>query len=150
MQLEQNAYLHSINYYAILTQYIKLLYFLSDNTTIVYWMKETNSCFFKNCKRRMENHSSGLNKFYTQHLNGYDNANYIISFFPEFLRELYDWKSTSCFQMKSQLAACASHDYNRNNYYIRSHLDAKQSFLYRVFSTTMNEFKLFTPIFFDK
>ena len=28
-----------------------IIYFFSDNANIIYWMKETNSCFFENCKQ---------------------------------------------------------------------------------------------------
>ena len=43
---------------------------------------------------------------------------------------------------KSQLAARASHNYNRINYYIRPHQDANWFFLYRGSSTTTGEVKL--------
>ena len=128
-------------------------------------------------------HSSGFNKIYTQHLNGYDEATYKISFFPDecfvrkwrlkfqvskyhlrwnaenmtssimspkknytitvftsTLRLEIDWFALGRWQ--SQLAARAPHNYNRNNYYIRPHLDTRRFFLYGGFSTATGEVKI--------
>ena len=66
-----------------------------------------------------------------------------------FLRALYNWKLTSLLSGdKSQLAAPASHNYNRNNHYKRPHLD--QIFLYKGSSTTTDEVKIIFiyPLFF--
>ena len=43
-------------------------------------MKETNSYFLRIAHTK---HPSGFKKIYTQHLNGYDEATYKISFFPD-------------------------------------------------------------------
>ena len=119
-------------------------------------------------------HTSGFNKIYTQHLNGYDEATYKVSFFSDecFVRKwrlkfqvskyrlrwnagndefnyvprkfhnycFYEHFTTgnrlvSSWEM-TQLAAPASQNYNRNNYYIRPHLDARWLFLYGGSSTT--------------
>ena len=50
-QLEQNEYFCSLNYYAILTQWYNRYNFFSDNVTIISWMKETNSCFFRTASK---------------------------------------------------------------------------------------------------
>ena len=45
---EQNAYFcSSLIYYAILTQWYNRYNFFSDNATIIYWIKEINSCFLR-------------------------------------------------------------------------------------------------------
>ena len=52
---------------------------------------------------------------------------------------------------KSQLAARASHNYNRINYYIRPHQDANWFFLYRVLPPLRVRLNLiiFTAIFLE-
>ena len=47
-----------------------------------------------------------------------------------FLRALYHGNQLG--EGQSQLVAHASHNYNRSNYYIRPHLDARGFFLYGV------------------
>ena len=55
-------------------------------------------------------------------------------------------------EMTVSTAAHASHNYNRNNYYLRPHLDARWFFLYRGSSTTTVEVKIIFiyPRFVDK
>ena len=67
--------------------------------------------------------------------NNYDELNYVtpkkITQLPFFYEHFTTGNRLVCSrEMTSQLAACASHKYNRNNYYIRPYLDARWFFFH--------------------
>ena len=143
-QLEQNA--------STITQYC-----LDNSIIIIFFLTIQPS--FTGCFLRIA-HKAPVriqqNSYKILYLNGYDEATYKISFFPD---ECFVRKRRLKFQVskylrgrwQSQLAARASHKYNRNNYYISPYLDARRPFLYGGSSTTTGEVKIifiYPPFFF--
>ena len=113
---------------------IIMIYF-SINATIIYWMKETNSCFLgiatKAPVRIHQNLYTAFEWIWQSNLQ-------------------IEWFAFRRWQ--TQLAARASHNDSKNNYYIRPHLDARRFFYTGGFPPPWAGFKLFlfTPVFSDK
>ena len=136
-----------------------------------YTIYDSRNCFLRIASKA----SSGFNKIYTQHLNGYDKATCKISFFPDecFVRKWLKFQVSKYrlrWNAENRTSSFMSHpkkitqlpflralyDWKStsllNYYYIRPHLDARCFFLYGVLPPPQIRLKLFlfTPVFLDK